>query len=46
MSLVVAIGARAMNWFAIGFRFFQLVSERASSEIFQFIALKVASLCF
>jgi hypothetical protein len=35
-----------MHWFAVGFRGFQLVSERISSEVLQLIALKAASFCF
>lgn len=45
MSLAIAVGTRAMNWFAVGFRCFQFVSKRVSSEIRQLIALKAASLC-
>jgi|ERR1700737_872849 len=46
MTLLIAVGTRAMRWFAIGFRGFKLVSERVSPKVFQFIALKAASFCF
>jgi hypothetical protein len=46
MTFFITIGAGAMNWLALCFRFLQFVSECAPTKILKLVALQLASLCF
>lgn len=46
MSLLIASGTYAMNWFSTCFRFLQFISESAPSKVLKIIALLLSFPCF